>query len=70
MTCGAGVAVCACWSLLDSVHIKNAWLLRGQANMTIMPSPSSTMDVFSVFGYGAAGSLLIHAKEIIQECFS
>lgn len=33
---GAGVAVCACWMLLDSVHIKDAWLLQGQANISIL----------------------------------
>lgn len=67
---GAGVAVCACWVLLDSVYIKDAWLLQGRANITIMHAPSSSTDAFAVFGCDAAGSMLIDAKEFILECFS
>lgn len=63
--------VCACWSLLDSRDIKDAWLIQRQGNITIMSSPSSSMDVFAVFDARAsAGTMLIYTKEIMLEYFS
>lgn len=63
--------VCACWSLLDSRDIKDAWLIQRQGNITIMSSPSSSMDVFAVFDARAsAGAMLIYTKEIMLEYFS
>lgn len=42
-----------------------------QRNITIMPSPSSSMDVFAGFdGGAAAGAVLIYTEEITLECFS
>lgn len=67
---GEGGVLCACWSLLDSGDIKDAWLLQGQGNITIMPSPSFSMDVFAMFdGCAAAGGMLICVREIIPKCF-
>lgn len=48
--------VCSCWSLLDSRDIKDAWLLQGQGNITITPSPSSAIDL-----YAAAGAFMIYS---------
>lgn len=60
--------MCACWLLLDSRDIKDAWLLQGQGNIITMLSPSSSMDVYAVSGgCAAAGAMLISAKEVILE---
>lgn len=68
---GGGGVVCACWLFLDSRDIKDAWLLQGQGNITVMPSRFSSMDVVAVFdGGAAAGAMLIYGQEIIPECFS
>lgn len=68
--------VCSCWSLLDSRDIKDAWLLQGQGNITIMPSPSSAIDLYAVFdGCAAAGAFIryshcIDVKIIITFVFN
>lgn len=68
---GEGGVLCVCWSLLDSGDIKDAWLLQGQGNITIMPSTSFSMDVFAIFDGCAAGrGMLIYVTEIILEYFS
>lgn len=55
-------------SFLDSRDIKDAWLLQGQWNIILMPSPSSPMDPFAVFdGGAAAGATLINNQELILE---
>ena len=66
---GKGFVTCCCWSFLDSRDIKDAWLLQGQGYISIMPSPSCSIDVFAGFdGCAAARAILIYSPDIPLEC--